>query len=127
MLKTKEIGHRLRIWGLDRFKNLGEFSKELQVDYSTLQRYLTGKIKIGQDSFVRLVEMGCDIEWLLTGESKYVKNPEDNNIINEKLTEYEKNRISDLLMEIEELQKENNILKNRLEQIKKITNLPDPD
>lgn len=127
MLKNEEIGQRLRIWGEDRFKDLGEFSKELQVNYSTLQRYLAGKIKIGQDSIIRLIEMGCDIEWLLTGESKYEGTKDNINTVNEKFTEYEQRRISDLLLEIEKMQKENNSLRSRIEHIKKFIDIPDQD
>ena len=79
------VGKRLREWGKKHYKKMTKFSEALDIDYSTLQRYLSDQRKPSPEVLLKLNELGCDINILLTGH--YESDPKKvlNNIIYESL------------------------------------------
>ena len=54
-----------------RFDSLAEFARLLEMEYpQQLQPYLTGKSLPGFELLVRLRGLGCDPNWLMSGEGK---------------------------------------------------------
>jgi transcriptional regulator with XRE-family HTH domain len=68
MTDTAKIGVRIREFGLSRFSNLKAFAEALGIPQSTLSNYMSGAIRPGNKMQARLRELGCDIEWLMTGD-----------------------------------------------------------
>ncbi len=69
----QEISKRLRYFAHMRFGSLKELAAHLGVTSSTLSQYTTGKSIPGNTMQSRLRDIGCDIEWLMTGESEPVQ------------------------------------------------------
>jgi hypothetical protein len=64
----REIGKRLRNWGLGQYGSLGSFAEALRLrNQNTLSPYFSGVRKPGNSLQSRLRELGCDVEWLMTG------------------------------------------------------------
>lgn len=70
---TLEISARLREWGLDRFRTVGGFADALGVAQPQLSNYLNGRRTPGNAMQARLRDLGCDIEWLMTGKTSQTK------------------------------------------------------
>lgn len=93
MLHSVEIGKNLRDFGEKKFPSLAAFSRALGMNNpQQLQAYLKGTILLGAEKIAKLVELGCDINWLLNGktingdvETEFVKEPNG-----EYMTEYTK-------------------------------------
>ena len=66
----QEISKRLRYYAHMRYGSLKELAANLGVTSSTLSQYTPGKSIPGNTMQARLREIGCDIEWLMTGESE---------------------------------------------------------
>ena len=64
------IGGRLQKWGLERYKNLTAFAEGLGMSPQNLNAYLRGYRIPGNTLKGRLRELGCDIGWLMTGQSE---------------------------------------------------------
>lgn len=79
----KTIGERLRYFAENNFKLLNDFSKAMGVKTPALYNYFNNKNEPGSSFLFRLAELGCDINWLLTGHSFSEK---DTYLINEKGT-----------------------------------------
>lgn len=69
MNKYAEIGNRLREWAIARFGTVGEFAKALYVVSEGVSPYLSGKARPGNKMQEKLRALGCDITWLMTGET----------------------------------------------------------
>lgn len=67
MREKSLIASRLREFAYSKTDRLTEFAKSLDMLPQTLNSYLSGKITPGSELLIKLSEMGCDIEWLLTG------------------------------------------------------------
>jgi transcriptional regulator with XRE-family HTH domain len=68
--RSKEtVAGRLRYFAHLRFGSIKELATAMRVSPSTLSQYTTGKCVPGNLMQKRLRELGCDIEWLITGES----------------------------------------------------------
>lgn len=66
----KEIADRLRYYAHMKFGSLKLLARQLGVTSSTLSQYATGKSIPGNTMQNRLREIGCDVEWLMTGNSE---------------------------------------------------------
>ncbi|MHB1688246.1 MAG: helix-turn-helix domain-containing protein [Ignavibacteriaceae bacterium] len=66
MIET--IGDRLRTFAKSNFKNMEEFAKKLEIEQSSLSAYLNNRNIPGGKILIRIRKLGCDINWLLTGE-----------------------------------------------------------
>jgi len=68
--KPNEIGQRLRQWSATQFPSLAAFARALGWIPQNLTPYLNGTILPGNALQAKLRELGCDIEWLMTGKDK---------------------------------------------------------
>ena len=70
-VSTSEIGKRLKSFGQERFGGAygwkRQFAEALGVSPQHLERYLSGASDPGKKMFLRLIHLGCDVHWLLTG------------------------------------------------------------
>lgn len=62
------IATRLREFAYSRTEKLSDFARMLDMLPQTLNSYLSGRITPGAELLVKLSELGCDIDWLLTGK-----------------------------------------------------------
>lgn len=69
MLKASEISKRLKKWGLEEFGSLASFARALGISQQSLHDYTGGRTRPGNTMQSRLRELGCDVEWLMTGSS----------------------------------------------------------
>jgi phage repressor protein C with HTH and peptisase S24 domain len=75
------IGNRLKQFAEQNFDRLQDFAAALGMKLPSLYDYFNGKTQPGTPILLKLHNLGCDINWLLTGEkSRYIPNPEENNI-----------------------------------------------
>ncbi len=71
MSKAAEIAQRLRQFGKNHFGSMSKLAEALDMTPQQLNDYLSGRITPGNKMQGRLREIGCDIEWLMTGEKKH--------------------------------------------------------
>ncbi|HWP81833.1 MAG TPA: helix-turn-helix transcriptional regulator [Bacteroidota bacterium] len=90
MNRSQAIAQRLKQFGQSKFgKERGwkkRFAGGLGISVQHLNRYLSGASEPGNKMYLRLVDLGCDIEWLLTGGSKEkisMRSQQDNELLNE--------------------------------------------
>lgn len=78
------LGSRLKLWTKEYCGSLSKLSQKSGIAYPQLSRYANDAAEPGTDILRKLYEMGCDINWLLTGQvsgHKYIpldeaeKNP----------------------------------------------------
>jgi len=71
MLKNNAIANRLKEFGQSKFgTDYGwkkQFADALGVTTQHLDRYLSAASQPGNKMYTRLIHLGCDIQWLLTG------------------------------------------------------------
>jgi transcriptional regulator with XRE-family HTH domain len=61
---------KLGFWGKNKFGTYVKFAKALEISPSNLQRYLNGEQKPGYKIFLKLFELGCDLNWLVDVSSE---------------------------------------------------------
>jgi transcriptional regulator with XRE-family HTH domain len=61
------IGERLKEFGIKKFGNVKNFAEALGIKPPSLYNYFNNKSKPGSEFLEQLMQMGCDINWLLTG------------------------------------------------------------
>lgn len=66
--KYRDIGDRIRKFGEDNFTSMVEFASYLEVSKANLNQYLQGKNPPGFKMLSRLLLLGCDLNWLLSGK-----------------------------------------------------------
>jgi len=117
------IGKRLREWGKKEFKTMTKFAEKLNIDYTTLYRYINDKRKPTMEVLLKLNEMGCDLSWLLTGEVADDPKQIIKIIKNYSQEEYPYVRkIRSLEMENKKLEEENRKLREEIEKLEKLLN-----
>ncbi len=75
MLTKDEVAINLRKFAKDNFKSIAELGRQLGMRPQNLQIYFEGRSYPGGQVLGRLSELGCDIDWLLTGDiriNKYI-------------------------------------------------------
>lgn len=79
MIKKREIGLRIKEFGERNFTSIAEFSRQLGMKTrQELYTYIYGRSIPGGDLLSKMSELGCDINWLLTGKepaAQQVKEP----------------------------------------------------
>mgnify|MGYP001568720251 CR=1 FL=1 len=100
------MGDRIRKFGLEKFGSIKEFAEAMGMSPSNLQAYLQDRREPGTPILKRLIELGCDMDWLFTGENN---NDKRLKIIEEQS------------QQIKELEKENRILRESIGRISSIT------
>lgn len=66
-MNKKEIADRVRLFGETKYNKIKDFANALEMTNSNLQQYLSGRVSPGANILIKLQELGCDINWLLTG------------------------------------------------------------
>ncbi|MFH0735578.1 MAG: LexA family transcriptional regulator [bacterium] len=61
------LGNRLKQFAENNYPTVVEFSKQLGINRENAYRYFKDVVSPGAELLIRLAEMGCDINWLLTG------------------------------------------------------------
>jgi transcriptional regulator with XRE-family HTH domain len=80
------IGNRLKYYAKDHYGSIRELVKTLDVNESQFSRYLSGTYIPNGEILVKLAKLGCDINWLLTGEiTDNLKIIQENKELREKL------------------------------------------
>ena len=70
-LDKEAISQRLREFGTNKFGSVKAFAKALNKSPTSLQvSYLSGRNAPGAPMIAKLIELGCNIEWLLMGVKK---------------------------------------------------------
>lgn len=66
-LNKKEVAQNLRLFGYKRYGTMKKFAEALDMNPSTLYSgYLNGRSLPGPVLLVKLIDLGCSINWLLT-------------------------------------------------------------
>ncbi|HPN38955.1 MAG TPA: S24 family peptidase [Melioribacteraceae bacterium] len=64
------IGKRLKQFAENNFSSHTEFAKAIEIGRVNLYRYFNDTVLPGSEILQKLASMGCDLNWLLTGEFK---------------------------------------------------------
>lgn len=62
------IGERLKEFSKMRFKSHAELAEKLGIKREQLYPYFNDDSKPGSELLIKLIELGCDVEWLLKGK-----------------------------------------------------------
>lgn len=68
MIDKAGIGRRLKQFGEKEFGSLSVLAAKLDMTPQALHRYLIGASAPGSNILSKLISLGCDVEWLLTGK-----------------------------------------------------------
>lgn len=124
------IGKRIeefRLNNKDRFKTKKKLSESLDIPYAQLYEYVTDKVKPGSNILDKLANLGCDINWLVTGRTheEIIELLAD---VNKTLSEAEittkrlKEELPEKEVEIAKLIKDMENLKREMQEVKKNQN-----
>ena len=61
------IGGRIRIFAKRKYGTLKKLASAMEISPQQLQQYITGKREPGSRILIKLLRLGCDINWLLSG------------------------------------------------------------
>lgn len=77
-LNKKEVAQNLRLFGYKRYGTMKKFAEALDMNPSTLYSgYLNGRSLPGPVLLVKLIDLGCNINWLLTSRETPFTNKEN--------------------------------------------------
>lgn len=77
-LNKKEVAQNLRLFGYKKFGTMKKFAEALDMNPSTLYSgYLNGRSLPGPVLLVKLIDLGCNINWLLTNRETPFTNEDD--------------------------------------------------
>lgn len=62
------IGDRLRLFAKKKFGTLKKLAETMNISPQQLQQYISGKREPGSKILIKLLRLGCDINWLLGGK-----------------------------------------------------------
>jgi len=62
------IGERMRIFARKKFGTLKKLAEAMKISPQQLQQYISGKREPGSRMLLKLLRLGCDINWLLGGK-----------------------------------------------------------
>lgn len=77
---------KLRIFA-EKFGSISAMAEALDIAQPSLSRYLSGEVKPGLDFIMKLKDLGCDINWLLSDSPD--PPPETNQLLQARLKELE--------------------------------------
>lgn len=61
------IGGRIRIFAKRKYGTLKKLANAMDISPQQLQQYISGKREPGSRILIKLLKLGCDINWLLSG------------------------------------------------------------
>ena len=64
------IGERIRLFAKRKYGTLKKLSDAMAISPQQLQQYISGKREPGSRILIKLLRLGCDINWLLGGKEK---------------------------------------------------------
>ena len=64
------IGERIRLFAKRKFGTLKKLSDAMEISPQQLQQYISGKREPGSRILIKLLKLGCDINWLLGGRER---------------------------------------------------------
>ena len=64
------IGERIRLFAKRKFKTLKKLAEAMEISPQQLQQYISGKREPGSRILIKLLRLGCDINWLLGGREQ---------------------------------------------------------
>lgn len=73
-MNNLEFAMRLEAFCKDSFKTKAELALRLGIRPQALQKYLSGERLPMPEFFVRLSSLGCNIDWLITGDGEMLKS-----------------------------------------------------
>jgi transcriptional regulator with XRE-family HTH domain len=76
MERHKAIGRRLKHEGILKYRTITKFAKVLGLPMNTLDLYLNGMKRPGVAMQNRLLEIGCDIDYILSAKTTEVQKAE---------------------------------------------------
>ncbi|TSA28388.1 MAG: XRE family transcriptional regulator, partial [Ignavibacteriales bacterium] len=62
------IGERLRLFAKRKYGTLKKLAEAMKISPQQLQQYISGKREPGTRIMVKLLKLGCDVNWLLGGK-----------------------------------------------------------
>ncbi|MGE5402542.1 MAG: helix-turn-helix domain-containing protein, partial [Ignavibacteriales bacterium] len=78
-----EVGKRLKLFAIN-YGGVTKLAQALEISGPNLSgSYISGKSVPGGELIARLMELGCDIDWLLTGKGNPKTITTDNDLIND--------------------------------------------
>ena len=69
LTEGEEIGKRLRDWVLSKYASLADGARALKIHQVHLSAYMVGRNVPGIKMQKKLRALGCNIDWLMTGET----------------------------------------------------------
>lgn len=125
-MDKKGVGIRLKEFGKNKFGKLDLFAEALSMSPQSLQSYLSGRSLPGAAIISKLIELGCDTNWLL-GIENYkdaVTVSENNNgkdlyVIKDKIIIQQAEEIFKLKQDIKDATEQANMLEQRLKDLER--------
>jgi len=62
------IGERIRLFAKRKYGTLKKLAEAMKISPQQLQQYISGKREPGTRILVKLLRLGCDVNWLLGGK-----------------------------------------------------------
>lgn len=62
------IGERIRLFARKKYGTLKKLAEAMQISPQQLQQYVSGKREPGTRILVKILRLGCDVNWLLGGK-----------------------------------------------------------
>lgn len=85
-LDKKNVGHRIRVFGYEKFGSIDALADALDIHPSSLKsNYISGKSLPGAQLLYNLMQLGCDLHWLFTNKKAGVIDKDELEKENQKL------------------------------------------
>src|SRR5574340_747124 len=68
MLSKLDVAKNLRKFSENNFNSFAELARRMNISPQTIQAYIDGRVYPGGPFLAKLSDLGCDINWLLTGK-----------------------------------------------------------
>ncbi len=81
------IGRKIKEFGKKKFPSMREFAEALGIKREQLYPYFNGKVLPGSEFLLKLKNLGCDINWLLSEDDN--PPPETDALVKKRLADLE--------------------------------------
>ena len=82
-----DFGEKIKVFARKYFGSIKELAKELDIPETSLHRYINGSVEPSRSFFIKLQNLGCDINWLLSDDEN--PPPETDALLKRRLAELE--------------------------------------
>jgi len=114
-MENSSFGTRLRDYAIERCGSIGAFAKLIGVHQASLSRNLNDKNDPSKELLIKLANIGCNINWLLTGKSIIAVHEPGEQYGASASQEIDNPRVK-------ELEEENETLRSRIAAISELSN-----